>query len=132
MSTREHHRRGEAAQRFAERRRLEDEAPRLRDAVPRLKACRIEIKDSRAGVTSADITHTRRIVVEHAPALLLIPCGDPSCRDGGHDITAELLRGLRSGQSEIRGEDTCFGHLGTADCGRVLRFTAFAEYCPTC
>jgi hypothetical protein len=120
----------EAAERFAERRRREDEAPRLRHVVPRLVACRLEIEETRAGVTSAEIAHTRRVVVEHAPALFVIPCGDPSCRDGGHDITSDLMRGLREGKAETRGEDRCFGHTGMADCGRILRFKAFAEYRP--
>jgi hypothetical protein len=121
-------RRREGAERFAERRRVEDEAPRLRAVVPRLTDCRIEIEDTRMEQTSAGITYTRRIVVAHAPALLVIPCGDSSCRDGGHDITSELLRGLRAGLREVTGEDTCYGRIGTANCGRVLRFTAFAEY----
>ena len=121
-------RRTEAAERFAERRRQEDEAPRLRDVAPDLTACKVDIEESRGGLTTADVKHTRRIIVERAPALLLVPCGDPSCRDGGHDITSAFLRGLREHRTEIRGEDTCQGHVGTADCGRVLRFTAFAEY----
>ena len=121
-------RRGEAAERFAARRRQEDEAPRLRDVVPRLVACRLEIEETRAGVTSVEVSHTRRIVVEHAPALFVIPCSDASCRDGGHDISSPVMRGLGEGRAEIRGEDTCYGRTGTADCGRILRFAAFAEY----
>lgn len=118
----------EAAARFAERRRLEDEAPRLRDVVPTLEACRIEIAEGRKEATTAEIAHTRRVVVAVAPALFMFPCGDQSCRDGGHDVTHELVRALREGKTEITGEDTCFGHVGTADCGRVLRYKAFAEY----
>jgi hypothetical protein len=123
-------RRGEAGERFAERRRREDEAPRLRDAVPNLVACRIEIAERRADVTSADVTHTRHLVVARAPAMLIVPCSDPSCRDGGHDITWDLLRGLRERRVEIRGEDSCNGNIGTVHCGRVLTFTAIAEYSP--
>ena len=121
-------RRGAAAERFAERRRQEDEAPRLRDVVPTLTACRVVFEERREGVTGSDLSHTRRIVVEHAPARLVVPCGDSDCRDGGHDISAELVRGLRSGQAEIHGEDRCFGHVRAADCQRVLAFTAYAEY----
>lgn len=120
----------DVAARFAERRRLEDEAPRLKDVAPKLVSCKIEIAEGRAESTTAEISHTRRVVVEHAPALFIVPCGDPSCKEGGHDITHELLRGLRDGRVEIRGEDTCYGHAGTADCGRVLRFTAYCEYKP--
>lgn len=120
----------EAAERFAERRRREDEAPRLRDVVPELVSCRILVEEWHAGMMLAEVAHTRRIVVEHAPALFVIPCGDSSCRDGGHDITNEMMRGLREGQTEIHGEDTCYGHARAAECGRVLRYTATVEYRP--
>ena len=121
-------RRGEAAERFAERRRREDDAPRLRDVIPDLVACRIDIAQRRADVTSVDVSHTRHLVVARAPAMLVIPCADPSCRDGGHDISSALMRGLRDRRLEIRGEDSCDGDIGTAHCGRVLAFTARAEY----
>ena len=121
-------RRTDAMERFAERRRREDAAPRLRDTVPRLRACRIDFEETRADVTSASVAHTRRLVVERAPALFIIPCSDPSCKDGGHDISANLLRGLRDGAAQIRGEDTCHGYVGGASCGRILKFTAFADY----
>jgi hypothetical protein len=123
-------RRGEAAERFAERRRREDEAPRLLNVVPDLIACRIEIMERRADVTSVEVSHTRHLVVARAPALLLVPCSDPSCRDGGHDISAALLRGLRERRVEIRGEESCNGNVGTAHCGRILTFTAVAQYRP--
>lgn len=123
-------RRSEAAERFAERRRQEDAAPRLKDTVPDLTACKIDIEEWRATGTSADVTHTRRVVVDHAPALFVIPCGDTSCRDGGYDITSQLVRGLREGRREVHGEDTCHGGVGTATCGRILKFTAQAEYKP--
>lgn len=118
----------DAAARFAERRRVEDEAPRLKALVPNLTGCRIEFAESRAGSTSADVVHARPVVVDVAPAHFFVPCADSSCRDGGHDITSELVRGLQRELTEIRGEDTCYGHVGTADCGRVLRYRAFAEY----
>lgn len=121
-------RRNEAAERFADRRRQEDEAPRLRDVVPDLVSCRIEIAESRGARTTADVTHTRHLVVEHAPALVVIPCSEPSCRGGGHDITSALLQRLREAQSEIRGEDPCYGQSGAADCGRVMRYRAVATY----
>ena len=123
-------RRGDASERFAERRRQEDEAPRLREIAPDLATCKIEIVESRGDMTSADVAHTRHIIVDRAPALFVIPCSDSSCRDGGHDITVPRLRGLRDKETEIRGEDRCHGQVGTADCGRVLRFTAVATYKP--
>ena len=118
----------DAAARFAERRRIEDEAPRLRDVVPRLTKLRIEIAEGREHATTAEISHKRVVVVAVAPSLFVFPCGDASCKDGGHDVTHEIVRGLRDGKTEIRGEDTCYGHTGTADCGRVLRYVAYAEY----
>jgi hypothetical protein len=121
-------RRGEAAERFAERRRREDEAPRLREVVPDLIACRIVMAERRADVTSADISHTRHLVVARAPALVVIPCSDPSCRDGGHDISTALLRGFRERRVEIQGEDECNGNIGSMHCGRVLTFTAVGQY----
>jgi hypothetical protein len=120
----------EAAERFAERRRRQDEAQRLKDVVPRLSACKIDFVDSREGVTSANVSHTRRIVVARAPAILTVACGDSGCRDGGHDVTEMWLRGLRDGRVEIKGESRCRGTSSGADCERILRFTAFAEYEP--
>ena len=121
-------RRGEAAERFAERRRREDEAPRLRDVVPDLVSCRIDIAERRADVTSVEVSHTRHLVVDRAPALFVIPCSDPSCRDGGHDISNVLLRGLRERKTDIRGEDSCHGDIGPIRCERILTFTASAGY----
>lgn len=121
-------RRGEAAERFAERRRQEDAAPRLSDVVPDLVACRIEITQGRSYAVTADVAHTRHVVVERAPALLVVPCYEPACRDGGHDISSTLMRGLRERQRGIQGEDTCHGNVGMGHCGRVLRFVAAAEY----
>ncbi|HEY8075390.1 MAG TPA: hypothetical protein VIF62_14800, partial [Labilithrix sp.] len=97
----------DAAARFAERRRLEAEAPRLQTVAPQLTALRIDIAEGREKATTAEISHTRRIVVAVAPALFWFPCGDASCKDGGHDVTNELLHGLRANKTEIHGEDTC-------------------------
>ena len=118
----------EAAERYAERRRQEDEAPRLREVVPRLSSLRVDFEETRVGATATGVTHTRRVVVERAPALFLVACGDKSCRDGGHDVTSELLRGLREERSEIRGDNKCRGQCGNVDCARLLLFTAAAEY----
>src|SRR6266849_2479094 len=71
-----------AAQRFAERRRREEDAPRLCDQVPNLVSLKLEIEE-RSGVTG--VKHIRRVVVDRAPALFLVPCGDSKCADGEHD-----------------------------------------------
>ena len=121
-------RNSEAAQRFAERRRREDEAPRLQVAVPGLESLRLEIAEGRSSSIDADLSHVRKIVVEHAPALFILPCGDPGCRDGGHDVTSTILRSLRDRNPRFQGEDTCAGHVGTAPCPRVLRYVGIATY----
>jgi hypothetical protein len=121
-------RRDEAAERFAERRRREDDAPRLRDVVPDLVTCRIEIAEGRPDATTAEVAYTKHVIVERASALIAIPCSDPSCRDGGYDISSALIRGLRERRTDIRGEDTCNGDVRAVHCGRVLRFTALAQY----
>ena len=71
-------RNGFAAQRFAERRRREDEAPRLSEQVRDLESLRLELEE-RCGDTGASPKYTRRFVVARAPALFFVPCGDPRC-----------------------------------------------------
>jgi hypothetical protein len=113
------------AQRFAERRRREDEAPRLRDQVPDLLSLRLDIED---GLAVGGNKHIRRVVVDNAPALFLVPCGDPRCADGEHDLTTVVMHALRTHEKSFRGEDPCPGSVGTSACSRVLRFDATAEY----
>ena len=119
---------GEAAQRFAERRRREDEAPRLREQVPSLASLRLELEDRRPASLAAESKHIRHVVVDNAPALFFVPCVDPACRDGGHDVTYGILRSLASGAPSFEGEDTCHGSIGTAECGHILHFRAIATY----
>ncbi len=119
---------GEAAQRFAERRRREDEAPRLRDELPNLLDLRLEIEERRAGGHTADSKHIRRVVVDSAPALFVLACSDPRCKNGGHDVTHTMMRSLSAGLREFEGEDVCRGELGSAECGRILRFIAHPTY----
>jgi hypothetical protein len=116
-----------AAERFAERRRREQDAPRLVDQVPALLSLEISI-DERSGVTG--VKHTRRAVVEQAPALFLLPCGDSRCADGEHDLTTTVMRALRAHETSFQGSDSCMGSLGPASCGRVVHFDAVAQYRP--
>ncbi|HEY1695513.1 MAG TPA: hypothetical protein VGG39_25260 [Polyangiaceae bacterium] len=118
----------EAAQRFAERRRREDEAPRLAAIVPALATLRLEIEERRGSTTAGNPKHVRLVVVESAPALFDIPCGDHACRDGGHDVTGSIVRGLEAHQARIEVEDTCHGSLGSATCGTVMNVVATATY----
>ena len=118
----------EAAERFAERRRREDDAPRLLDVIPKLNTLKFKIEEYRAGGSLAETSHVRPIVVANAPALFVFPCQDSSCKDGGHDVTAEISMALRSGKEHFAGEDPCRGQVGSAECSRVLRYSATATY----
>lgn len=121
-------RQSEIALRSAERRRREDEAPRLTARVPRLESLVLEIEERRPGAVSADVHHTKRVVVTHAPALFDLTCCDRSCKDGGHDITRAIMYELERGSTDFEGEDTCHGALGSTQCSRVLRYKAKASY----
>ena len=114
-----------AAQRFADRRQREDEAPKLSSQVPDLTSLRLDIEE-RSGAGSTK--HIRRLVVDRAPALFLVPCGDPRCTDGGHDLTSAIMRALRGHEKSFEGTDECSGGLGSGTCSRVLHFDGTAEY----
>lgn len=114
-----------AALRFAERRQRENDAPRLREQVPGLKNLKLDVEEL---CGQARTRHIRRIVVDRAPAMFLVPCGDPRCTDGEHDLTLAVMRGLRARETSFGGTDECTGGLGSAFCARILNFTATAEY----
>jgi len=118
----------EAAQRFADRRRREDDAPRLSDVVPHLESLKLEVRETRSGISNPEASHIRRIVVSSAPALFVVPCHDSNCKDGGHDVTSEVLSALRSRTPRFEGEDGCGGQVGSAGCQRVLHYIATATY----
>ena len=108
-----------AALRSAERRRREDEAPRLASEVPGLVSLRIEIVEYLPVGTTK---HVKLVSVERAPALFVIPCGDSDCYDGDHDITREVLRALRAGERELRGESSCQGSVRSGYCHRRITY----------
>jgi hypothetical protein len=118
----------EGALRFAERRKREDDAPRLRDEVPRLKTLRLEVEERHGAATVGESRHVRHILVDRAPALFLLHCGDSACKDGGHDVTRQLLDGLKRGQQELTVEDTCRGEVGSTTCERIVKVVARATY----
>jgi hypothetical protein len=122
-----YNRNSEAARRFAERRTREDNAPRLHHEVPELLSLDLSLSESKES-TSANVEHVRRVVVASAPAYFEVPCTDPSCNDGGHDLTQAVMHGLRQKSVSFEGEDACFGSTGAAACGRVLHFRATASY----
>ena len=114
-----------AALRFAERRQREDDAPRLSAEAPDLLSLRLEIEEQGG---SAQPKYIRRIVVDTAPALFFLPCGDPRCVDGGHDVTSSVMRALRGRIRSFDGSDDCVGSVGSSACARVIHFNAVAEY----
>lgn len=119
----------EAAERFAERRRREDEAPRLKTEFPTLQTLALEIRETSGAVSGASSPmHIRRIMVDHAPALFLVPCGDTRCQHGGHDITSMLTSHLRTRDARFEGEHECRGSTDDTGCSRVLHFVAIATY----
>jgi hypothetical protein len=95
--------------------------------VPNLTRLQLDIEE-RTGAGGS--THTRRIVIDSAPALFLVPCGDPRCVDGGHDLTTPVMQALRSRKSSSHGEDACNGSVGPSPCARVLHYDVIAEYRP--
>ncbi len=119
--------RTEAAERFEERRRREDGSPRLREEIPQLESLRLQLEHFRRGGTSPLVSHTRVVVVARAPALFVVPCGDPDC-DGSHDLTREMMRLLRASEGRPQGEDECFGTRNNATCRNLLRYQGLAHY----
>jgi hypothetical protein len=106
----------------------ENEAPRLLTEVANLVSLRIEVAERDPGLTMPGIRHTLHIVVSNAAALFQLPCGNPGCLGGGHDITESILRGLRAGQPQTRGEAECVGSVGEEPCLRRLAFASVATY----
>jgi hypothetical protein len=118
----------EAFQRFAERRRREDEARRLHDELPRLRTLRLEVEEHRGQSALAETRHVRHVVVDRAPALFILPCGDPDCRDGGHDVTEPLLSRMRENAVDFVVEHECAGVARGARCDRVTRLHGAATF----
>jgi hypothetical protein len=117
-----------AALRAAERRERENSAPRLSTEAPELSSLRLEVEERSGTISALQPKYIRLIVVSSAPALFLIPCGDSSCVDGGHDVTSMIMSALRARKSHFGGEDECRGSIGTSVCARILHFEATAEY----
>jgi hypothetical protein len=95
--------------------------------VPSLETLDLKISDSK-GAPDPATTHVRRIVIAQAPALFEVACADPSCQDGGHDITSVVMKALRQRQTAFEGEDLCQGSVGSHACGRTLRYAASARF----
>ena len=103
-----HRRNSEAAQRMQERRRRQDDAPRLATEIPRLESLKLELSEEGPG-TGGIVTHVRPILIGSAPALFELGCSNHYCKEGGHDITPEVMRALRSGATRFEGRHQCNG-----------------------
>lgn len=114
--------REEAAQLAAERRRREDEAPRLQAEVPQLVSLSLAIEERRANSAIAGRAHIRRIIVERAPSLFVMPCSDPDCTSSAHDLTPAIMRALLRAATRFEGESACQG------CSSTLRYVGSATY----
>src|SRR6201995_5963313 len=82
----------EAAERAQARRELENSAPRPATEVPTLLTLKLDLEEHEGTSRRPEQNHIRHIVVASAPALFMVPCGDSRCKDGGHDITREVMR----------------------------------------
>ena len=118
----------EAAERAQARRELENAAPRLATEVPTLATLKLELEEHEGTSRRPEQNHIRHIVVASAPALFMVPCGDSRCKDGGHDITRDVMRSLRSGETKFNGTDACQGSQGSGLCVRILHYTGIATY----
>ncbi len=120
--------RSEAAILASERRSREDEASRLSDEVPGLRTLSLVLDEYRGDSAVAGVRHTKHVVVAHAPALFELPCLEERCVGGGHDLTYDIMKGLRAKLEQFEGEDACAGRVGHDACGRTLRYVARAIY----
>lgn len=120
-------RNSEAAQRAAARRQREDEAPRLMTEVPALESLRLEVEERREHGTVSS-SHIRRVVIDNAPALFVVGCNDRACKDGGHDVTSEVMRALRGRQESFEGSHACEGQVGSAHCASVMHYKGIATF----
>ena len=119
-----------AVKRAAERRMREDAAKRLNEVVPALDALVLTIEEcdsDKASLAPIEVTHTRRIVVDRAPAVFDLPCYDRHC-DGGHDVTSSVIRALEARKTRFEGRHRCSGHSKHGDCRLELHFVAEAHY----
>lgn len=118
----------DAAERFAERRELEDAAPRLREQIPTLENIELVIRHENNGRPRPGTTYVRHISVATGPVLFWVPCSESNCVGGGHDITRAVMRSLFAGETEFDGRNSCSGNVGNLPCQRVMLYSARARY----
>jgi hypothetical protein len=118
----------EAEQRVARRWQQADDAPRLLAEIPELESLRMVIEESSNGSFTTVSRYTRLFVLTSAPALFWMPCGNPRCEEGGHDLTYPLMSALRARKGNVQGVDECGGMVGSSVCGAVIRYDVTATY----
>jgi hypothetical protein len=96
--------------------------------IPSLQGLRLEVLERSPGISHPEHSHVRHVVVASAPALFVVPCHDTQCKDGGHDLTQEILAALRRRNERFEGEDVCHGTVGSTGCSRTLGYVAVATY----
>lgn len=111
-----------------ERWKREDEAARLSTEAPTLLQLRLELSESSNGRRVLDSNRVVHIVVARAAARFEVPCSDARCKDGGYDLTRDVMQNVRQRRLSFVGQDTCNGYLGDFPCTRVLQFVAHAEF----
>ena len=115
-------------ERRVQRVQREDAAGKLVTQAPDLASLSISIRETRPEGCVSDTQYTRRVVLEHAPALFEVPCAYPECEDGGYDVTREILLSLAAHRTHFEGEQSCRGRCGSLECTRVLRYAGTATY----
>ena len=125
-----HRRHSEVAERTRQRQQREDEAPRLSNEIPDLTELKLTLAFRRGDTNIDESKHVRQVVIDRAPALFVVPCANRDCKDGGHDITSDVMRALRSHNAQFEGTSACNGSLGSAGapCTSVLGFSGQATY----
>ena len=96
--------------------------------VPSLQGLRLQVLERSPGISHPEHSHVRHVVVASAPALFVVPCHDTQCKDGGHDLTQEILGALKRRNARFEGEDICRGTVGSASCSRILGYVGVATY----
>jgi len=107
-----------------------DESPRLLDEVPTLDSLRVSVEESGDGSFLTASKYTRLFVLHNAPAYFWIPCGNPRCESGGHDLTREIMHALRARAERAEGQHDCPGSSGNGYCTTVIRYRVDAAYRP--
>jgi hypothetical protein len=93
--------------------------------LPLLRSAKIVVVENSSNGSTKYVKH---VVVARSPVLFIIPCGDPACQDGGHDITSEVMHAFRRQLVSAEGESACGGTTGSVPCRHNIQFTLSAEY----